>query len=147
MAYLCDKEPDSPSVLRCPLRLTNVCVTVLEKMWPGPGPGLDKPGCQFWPRVCPVTTEGLLDQPRPSSFRLSNWGAGLSLPGWLRGVKETVPRKAPGPQQQGEPSQGEGPARVTRLSAAKALTSRCCLGPSASVLAPSFPEGSFVTSA
>lgn len=48
-----------------------------------------------------LLTERLLDPSGPSSSHLSNGGAALSLPGWLWRVQETVPGKAPGPQQQG----------------------------------------------
>lgn len=86
MAHLCDKEPDSHSVLRCPLRLMTVCVTVLMKMWPGPGPWLDKPGCHFWPRVCP-DHRGVTGPARAFIFPSIKGGAGLSLQGGRGGRK------------------------------------------------------------
>lgn len=99
-----------------------MCVTALVTVWPGLR--LDKPGCQFWPRVCPVTTERLLDQSGPSSSHLSK---GVAVAG-----KETVPGKAPGPQQQGGPRvKGRGlPGSSQRCSGAPPL---CSL--------PSFPRG------
>lgn len=82
-----------------------------------------------------LLTERLLDPSGPSSSHLSNGGAALSLPGWPWRVEETVPGKAPGPQQQGEPRvKGRGLAG----------SSLCCSGPPplcSLPLAPPFPRG------